>query len=408
MAEDSRAGILAGLCVLDLADEKGLACTKFFADLGADVVKIELPGGDPTRARPPFAGDVPDARAQPLLPALQREQARHYPGPGNAGWPGAVPRPGPHGRRGDRDVPPGHARRLGARLRGAQRAQPAPGPDLDHGVRPDRALPRLPRRRARGVRRRRPDGAERRARAARPAWRPATSPAGWPRCTPRWPPRWRCSTACAAAAASRWTCRSPTPPPISAATSSPSTPTTSRSRCAPGTTSAPSSCTTSIPARTATPACSCCPKAHWLALLEWIGNPPELCDPVFEDQHMRRENSDLINPYVEELCQRYPKLALYLEGQSRHLAVSPMNTPAEFVESEQTQARDFFLEAEHPVVGPYQQVGPLHRYGDFHGSRDRRGAARRPAQRRDLPRRARSLRGGPGRAEGSGGDLADG
>src|ERR687885_1946028 len=59
MAQPSGEGILAGFRVLDLADEKGLPCTKFFADLGADVVKVEPPGGDPTRARPPFAGDVP-------------------------------------------------------------------------------------------------------------------------------------------------------------------------------------------------------------------------------------------------------------------------------------------------------------------------------------------------------------
>ena|SRR5690242_21927923 len=52
-------GALEGVRVLDLADEKGLPCTKFLADLGADVIKVERPGGDDSRARPPFAGDVP-------------------------------------------------------------------------------------------------------------------------------------------------------------------------------------------------------------------------------------------------------------------------------------------------------------------------------------------------------------
>ncbi len=36
--------------VLDLADEKGLLCGKILGDLGADVIKIERPGGDAARS----------------------------------------------------------------------------------------------------------------------------------------------------------------------------------------------------------------------------------------------------------------------------------------------------------------------------------------------------------------------
>jgi len=46
--------------VLDLTDEHGLLCGQILADLGADVVRIEPPGGSSARRIGPFAGDVAD------------------------------------------------------------------------------------------------------------------------------------------------------------------------------------------------------------------------------------------------------------------------------------------------------------------------------------------------------------
>ena len=48
---------LAGLRVLDLADEKGELCGRLLADLGSDVLRIEPPGGAGSRNLPPFAPD---------------------------------------------------------------------------------------------------------------------------------------------------------------------------------------------------------------------------------------------------------------------------------------------------------------------------------------------------------------
>ena len=47
-------GALAGRRILELADETGTYCGKLLADLGAEVIKIERPGGDATRDLPPL------------------------------------------------------------------------------------------------------------------------------------------------------------------------------------------------------------------------------------------------------------------------------------------------------------------------------------------------------------------
>ena len=53
-------GLLAGLRVLDLADQSGALCGKLLAGLGADVVLAEPPGGSPLRTIPPFWQGTPD------------------------------------------------------------------------------------------------------------------------------------------------------------------------------------------------------------------------------------------------------------------------------------------------------------------------------------------------------------
>jgi crotonobetainyl-CoA:carnitine CoA-transferase CaiB-like acyl-CoA transferase len=73
-----RPAALGHLRVIDLTDLRGALACRMLAELGADVVKVEPPDGDPGRLRPPFVG----GRAAPdgSLPFLYR----------NAGKRGAV------------------------------------------------------------------------------------------------------------------------------------------------------------------------------------------------------------------------------------------------------------------------------------------------------------------------------
>jgi benzylsuccinate CoA-transferase BbsE subunit len=51
--------LLAPYRVLDLSDERGALCGRILASMGADVIKVEPPGGAPLRGRGPFYRDEP-------------------------------------------------------------------------------------------------------------------------------------------------------------------------------------------------------------------------------------------------------------------------------------------------------------------------------------------------------------
>src|SRR5712675_503342 len=51
--------LLSPYRVLDLTTERGLLCGQILGDLGADVIKIEPPGGSPARQLAPFFEDKP-------------------------------------------------------------------------------------------------------------------------------------------------------------------------------------------------------------------------------------------------------------------------------------------------------------------------------------------------------------
>lgn len=365
-------GALQGVRVLDLADEKGLPCTKFLADLGADVIKVERPGGDPTRARPPFAGDVPHAERSlyflhhnankrgitlnletPHGQALFRQLARTadvvvetFPPGIMAGWglgyeelaainPKIVVtsittfgQTGPY-----RDFRGGEliAFALGGvmALSGEPGGPPclAPG-DLASGMACIHATL-------------------------------ATEIALYHRLKTGRGQHIDASVAEAAAhvggyAVPFYSYHHTKPVRVTHADTS-------------------FELHDVYPCKDGGVRLFILVRDHWRVFLDWIGSPSELCDPVFEDQETRRDNRDLIDPYVKEFCQRYAKGELYLEAQARHLAISPMRTAGEFVESEQTRAREFFVEVDHPVVGEYGQVRAMHLYSESPG------AVRRPA-----------------------------
>ena len=109
------------------------------------------------------------------------------------------------------------------------------------------------------------------------------------------------------------------------------------------------------------------PVEQWRRLVDWMGRPPSISGPEFEKMSYRRQHPDIVTKAIAEFCAKYTKEELYDEGQKRRIAVTPINTAGEFIEMEQTKARELFVDMEHPIIGKYKQFGAVPRLMDTPG-----------------------------------------
>jgi crotonobetainyl-CoA:carnitine CoA-transferase CaiB-like acyl-CoA transferase len=109
------------------------------------------------------------------------------------------------------------------------------------------------------------------------------------------------------------------------------------------------------------------PVEQWRRLVDWMGRPPSISGPEFEKMAFRRKNPEIVVGAITEFCSRYTKEELYEEGQKRRIAVTPINTVGEFMNSEQVKARETFVAMDHPVIGKYLHFGPVPRLSESPG-----------------------------------------
>ncbi|MET0501739.1 MAG: CoA transferase [Candidatus Binatia bacterium] len=109
------------------------------------------------------------------------------------------------------------------------------------------------------------------------------------------------------------------------------------------------------------------PVEQWRRLVDWMGRPPSISGPEFEKMAFRRKNPEIVVGAITEFCSRHTKEELYEEGQKRRIAVTPINTVGEFMNSEQVKARETFVAMDHPVIGRYLHFGPVPRLSESPG-----------------------------------------
>ncbi len=82
-----------------------------------------------------------------------------------------------------------------------------------------------------------------------------------------------------------------------------------------------------------------------------------LSEPRWEDVAYRDARSDEASAAVAEFISGFTADEFVAEAQRRHLSAAPLNTVGQFVDGEQLAARHWLQEIEHPVIGRYRAPG---------------------------------------------------
>jgi len=99
-------------------------------------------------------------------------------------------------------------------------------------------------------------------------------------------------------------------------------------------------------------------QTHWPLLLKvWPDHDPELDDPKWINSNLRRTHADYINAQVTTFTSRFLKEDLAELMQQHGIPGLPVNSPSDFMKDPHIQARGFFGDVSHSVLGGFVQAG---------------------------------------------------
>ncbi|MBF8268263.1 MAG: Formyl-CoA transferase, partial [Dehalococcoidia bacterium] len=98
--------------------------------------------------------------------------------------------------------------------------------------------------------------------------------------------------------------------------------------------------------------------SHFTRLARDVMHHPILSEEVWLDRDVRRDNREIIDSYVEEYAASVKRDDFVERGQHVGIAIVPLLTVEGFLHHPHAVERGFFKEMEHPVIGRYRTAGP--------------------------------------------------
>jgi crotonobetainyl-CoA:carnitine CoA-transferase CaiB-like acyl-CoA transferase len=112
---------------------------------------------------------------------------------------------------------------------------------------------------------------------------------------------------------------------------------------------------------------------HWKRLVEWLGNPAELMGPELENVQNRHRLRPVLDRAIETRTMTFDAKTFFEEFQSRRLAAAPIHSPSAFLDDPQTKHRQYIVGVEHGYLGRHRFPGDPYRFSAS-PSRVERGA----------------------------------
>lgn len=102
---------------------------------------------------------------------------------------------------------------------------------------------------------------------------------------------------------------------------------------------------------------------QWKKFLDLMGNPPWANDPIFEDRiKTADEHWQKADAYLNEWLMNHTKEELFELCQRNRLPAGPVRTVEEVVKDRQLKERGYFIEMDHPYTGKLKYPGACYQF----------------------------------------------
>jgi crotonobetainyl-CoA:carnitine CoA-transferase CaiB-like acyl-CoA transferase len=103
---------------------------------------------------------------------------------------------------------------------------------------------------------------------------------------------------------------------------------------------------------------------QWKRLVEFMGNPEWASEELFRDRLSRAQNMDALKALMTEWLAGWKVQDLYRAAQEHRIPFAPINTMQSLYASQHLRERDFFVAMQQPGVGKIKLPGMPSRYGN--------------------------------------------